>query len=78
MEPRNVIVLTPPGAPDPALAIAASRAGANGVLDLEYANDWHEVSSAIERLTKCRDPLRSPDNQRIYRRHHAGFKTRPD
>ena len=52
MEPRNVIVLTPPGAPDPALAIAASRAGANGVLDLEYANDWHEVSSAIERLTR--------------------------
>jgi NAD(P)H-dependent flavin oxidoreductase YrpB (nitropropane dioxygenase family) len=37
MEPRDVIVLTPAGAADPSLAIAAARAGACGVLDLEFA-----------------------------------------
>src|SRR5262249_51616070 len=31
------LVLTPPGPPEPSLAIAACRAGARGFLDLEYA-----------------------------------------
>ena len=38
MEPRDLIVLTPSGAADPSLAIAACRAGAWGVLDLEHAS----------------------------------------
>jgi acyl transferase domain-containing protein/NAD(P)H-dependent flavin oxidoreductase YrpB (nitropropane dioxygenase family)/short-subunit dehydrogenase/acyl carrier protein len=37
MEPRDLFVFTPAGAADPSLAIAACRAGARGVLDLEFA-----------------------------------------
>src|SRR5262245_54118571 len=37
MEPRDLIVLTPPGVADPSLAIAACRAGAAVVLDREFA-----------------------------------------
>ncbi|AWM36377.1 Phenolphthiocerol synthesis polyketide synthase type I Pks15/1 [Gemmata obscuriglobus] len=37
MESRDIIVLSPSGAADPSLAIAACRAGACGVLDLEFA-----------------------------------------
>ncbi len=33
----DFIVLTPAGVPDPSLAIAGSRAGAIGVLNLEFA-----------------------------------------
>src|ERR1700722_6403208 len=50
MEPRNVIVLTPPGVIDPSLAIAACRAGAVGVLDLEFLVDYLSAVSAIERI----------------------------
>ena len=35
----HIIALTLPGQPDPAVAIAATRAGGWGVLDLEYAKD---------------------------------------
>jgi acyl transferase domain-containing protein/NAD(P)H-dependent flavin oxidoreductase YrpB (nitropropane dioxygenase family)/NAD(P)-dependent dehydrogenase (short-subunit alcohol dehydrogenase family) len=52
MEPCNVIVLTPPGAIEPSLAIAASRAGAIGILDLEFAKDYDQASSAIDRLSR--------------------------
>src|SRR6266545_3429044 len=37
MEPRDLIALSPVGAAEPSLAIAACRAGAWGVLDLEFA-----------------------------------------
>lgn len=36
MFPLRLVTLTPPGLPDPSLAIAGSRAGGVGVLDLEY------------------------------------------
>ena len=38
MEPHDLIVLTPTGGADPSLAIAACRAGAWGVLDLEHTS----------------------------------------
>lgn len=41
MDSSDLIVLTPAGAPDPALAVAAVRAGARGTLDLEYASPSH-------------------------------------
>lgn len=44
------IVLTLPGFPDPALAIAASRAGALGVLDLEYVSARDIAESALARI----------------------------
>ena len=42
--------LTPPGEPDPSIAIAASRAGELGVLNLEYARDEQTALTAIDRL----------------------------
>lgn len=52
MEPRNVIVLTPPGEIDSSLAIAANRAGAIGVLDLEFVPDLKRIAPAIEQLAR--------------------------
>jgi acyl transferase domain-containing protein/NAD(P)H-dependent flavin oxidoreductase YrpB (nitropropane dioxygenase family)/NADP-dependent 3-hydroxy acid dehydrogenase YdfG len=52
MEPRDLIVLTPPGAADPSLAIAACRAGAGGVLDLEFCRDAAAASAALTRLAR--------------------------
>jgi acyl transferase domain-containing protein/NAD(P)H-dependent flavin oxidoreductase YrpB (nitropropane dioxygenase family)/NAD(P)-dependent dehydrogenase (short-subunit alcohol dehydrogenase family)/acyl carrier protein len=49
MEPHDLLVLTPSGSADPSLAIAASRAGARGVLDLEYT-DLSEARAALARL----------------------------
>ncbi len=37
----NFIALTPPGLPVPSIAIAASRAGGIGILDLEYVSDFN-------------------------------------
>lgn len=48
MEPRDLIVLTPAGAAEPSLAIAACRAGAVGVLDLEFCSR----SLALPALTR--------------------------
>ena len=48
MEPRDLIVLTPAGAAEPSLAIAACRAGAVGVLDLEFCSQ----SLALPALTR--------------------------
>src|SRR5947208_3177567 len=45
------MVLTPAGTPDPALAIAGSRAGAVGVLNLELAADPSSSLGALEMLT---------------------------
>ncbi|MFQ6039902.1 MAG: SDR family NAD(P)-dependent oxidoreductase, partial [Candidatus Poribacteria bacterium] len=39
MRTFKVIVLTPPGLPEPSIAISATRAGGLGVLDLEYIQD---------------------------------------
>ncbi|HJZ54537.1 MAG TPA: hypothetical protein VKE74_06240, partial [Gemmataceae bacterium] len=52
MEPRDLIVLTPPGEPEPSLAIAAGRAGARGVLDLEFASDPTHTAGALARLAR--------------------------
>ena len=44
--------LTPPGTPEPALAIAGSRAGALGVLNLEFAREPAAALSALELLAR--------------------------
>ena len=46
----QVIALTPPGPPDPTIAIAASRAGAIGILDLEWTNDVNAAKESINRM----------------------------
>ena len=48
----QVIVLTPPGLTDPSLAIAASRAGETGVLDLEYVHDEELALGALGKLVR--------------------------
>ena len=49
MDSSDIFVLTPPGTPDPSLAIAAVRAGARGTLDLEYARP-EAIRAAVQRL----------------------------
>ncbi len=46
------IVLTPAGTPNPALAIAGSRAGALGILNLEFTGDSEASLSALTELAK--------------------------
>jgi malonyl CoA-acyl carrier protein transacylase len=65
----DFIVATPPGLADPSLAIAASRAGAIGVLDLQFAADTARALTAVEilgrqahgrcgiKLDSCESPL---------------------
>ncbi|HEY2154038.1 MAG TPA: beta-ketoacyl synthase N-terminal-like domain-containing protein, partial [Isosphaeraceae bacterium] len=48
----DLMVLTPSGAPDPALAIAGGRAGALGVLNLEFADDLDAAMSALADLAE--------------------------
>src|SRR5688572_24760534 len=48
----DFIVATPPGLADPALAIAASRAGALGVLDLQFVADAARALTAVEILAR--------------------------
>ncbi len=48
----QVIVYTPPGPPEPAIAIAASRAHCIGVLDLEYTTDKKAALAAIKRMAE--------------------------
>jgi len=43
----QILALTPAGLPDPAIAIAATRAGEIGVLDLELTSDIAEAEQAI-------------------------------
>lgn len=45
------MVLTPAGTPEPSLAIAASRAGAVGILNLEFARDPDAARAALSRLS---------------------------
>lgn len=59
--PFQVIVLTPPALTDSSLAIAASRAGATGILDLEYLRDERTAQEAVTRLA-------------AYGRGHIGVK----
>lgn len=63
----EVIASTPPGLSDPAVPIAASRAGALGVLDLQFVRDQDPVRHSLERL--CRYS-RGPFGLKIDR---AGF-----
>ncbi|MBY0460582.1 MAG: hypothetical protein K2V38_24970, partial [Gemmataceae bacterium] len=51
MEPRDLIVLSPCGAADPSLAIAACRAGACGAFDAEFSTT-DTLRRALERLTR--------------------------
>ena len=48
----DYIVVTPPGFADPALAIAASRAGALGVLDLQFLDDEEIALTAAKTLAR--------------------------
>jgi malonyl CoA-acyl carrier protein transacylase len=48
----DFIVVTPPGLADPGLAIAASRAGALGVLDLQFVGDGERARSAVHALAR--------------------------
>ncbi|HEY7157886.1 MAG TPA: nitronate monooxygenase, partial [Gemmataceae bacterium] len=48
----DIVVLTPAGAADPALAIAACRAGARGFLDLEYDTESPAAHAALDRLAR--------------------------
>jgi acyl transferase domain-containing protein/NAD(P)H-dependent flavin oxidoreductase YrpB (nitropropane dioxygenase family)/NAD(P)-dependent dehydrogenase (short-subunit alcohol dehydrogenase family) len=50
MKSVDVITLTPAGLADPSLAIAGCRAGALGVLDLEYCPDLGNALQAVARL----------------------------
>ena len=50
MREFRIICLTPPGPADPAVAIAASRAGSLGVLDLELASSEPDALAALGRL----------------------------
>ncbi|HEU4403010.1 MAG TPA: beta-ketoacyl synthase N-terminal-like domain-containing protein, partial [Candidatus Polarisedimenticolia bacterium] len=52
MRPFQFICLTPPGLTNPSIAIAASRAGELGVLDLELAEDARDASAAILTLAR--------------------------
>jgi malonyl CoA-acyl carrier protein transacylase len=52
MEKFRIIVCTPPALADPSIAIAGSRAGALGVLDLEYILDVPQAVSGIEKLAQ--------------------------
>ncbi|HEV7859226.1 MAG TPA: nitronate monooxygenase, partial [Pyrinomonadaceae bacterium] len=51
-ESFGLIALTLPGSSDPAIAIAASRAGELGVLDLQYVSDESEALAAVNRLAR--------------------------
>ncbi|MBN9518897.1 hypothetical protein J0H58_10320, partial [bacterium] len=51
MDSSDLFVLTSVGSTDPALAIAATRFGARGTLDLEYA-EREAFAGALARLTR--------------------------
>ncbi len=48
----QLIAMTPAGQTDPAIAIAACRAGGIGILDLEFATDPGRASAAVDRLAR--------------------------
>ena len=69
MDPHQLIVLTPPGTVDPSVAIAAYRAGAVGVLDLEFSGDSPTLTTALARLARFagrgHSVLLRPDNHQL-------------
>jgi NAD(P)H-dependent flavin oxidoreductase YrpB (nitropropane dioxygenase family) len=52
MDAFQVLTITPPGFPSPALAIAGCRAGALGILDLEYVHNPQIALESINRLAR--------------------------
>jgi acyl transferase domain-containing protein/NAD(P)H-dependent flavin oxidoreductase YrpB (nitropropane dioxygenase family)/acyl carrier protein len=58
MQPCDVFVLSPPGRPDPAVAIAACRAGARGTLDVAGRSDAAEAVARLARFAGGRFGLR--------------------
>ena len=52
MRKFSIIVLTPAGKPDASMAIAASRAGELGILNLEYSRNLQMAQEDIERLSR--------------------------
>ncbi|MCF6153686.1 MAG: SDR family NAD(P)-dependent oxidoreductase [Candidatus Brocadia sp.] len=52
MQTFRLIALTPPCLPDSSIAIAASRAGEIGIIDLEYTNNDQEALNTISKLTR--------------------------
>ena len=52
MRPFQFIALTPPGMQDPSIAIAASRAGELGVIDLEFIDDEKAALSMAKKLDR--------------------------
>ena len=52
MKEFKIIALTLPGMPDPSIAIAASRAGGLGILDLEYLRNIELALSSFQRLAQ--------------------------
>ncbi|RIK49504.1 MAG: hypothetical protein DCC57_12720 [Chloroflexi bacterium] len=61
----HILALTPPGSSDPALAIAASRAGAIGICDLEFAGAEDGAPSLAAALARVRQYARP---------RHYGFR----
>lgn len=55
MQQADVFVFTPVPRINPAIAIAACRAGARGTLDLEYAADIESIREAIAKLSRFTD-----------------------
>src|SRR5258708_6752422 len=52
----HIACLTPPGLPDPSIAIAASRAGELGILNLEFVVDQEQAVRSLLAMTS-RTPL---------------------
>lgn len=72
MRSFQFIVLTLPGLADPSMAIAASRAGGLGILDLEYVRDERAARAAIATLARytqraCGIRLDSRDHEFVAR-----------
>ena len=68
MERLQIITLTLPGLPDPAIAVAGSRAGGIGVLDLEYVQD---ELSALESSFGARETETAKRAEDLKRREHV-------
>ncbi len=66
MDLHNLLGMTPPGHADPSLVIAACRAGARGILDLEYVDSMASAQSALERVA---EHARGPFGVKLGRRN---------